>query len=273
MSAAAAGIVLAGGGSARMGTPKAALEWHGSTLVHRVAGILLRALAGPVVVVRAPGQPLPRLPAACEVVEDARADRGPLEGLARGLAALAGRAEVAFVASTDLPLLHPAFVAAVVHWLGDGDDICVPVLHDRPQLLAAAYRTAVAPEIDGLLAADRLRLGLLVDCCRVRRLQAGDLLAEPRLAAADPGLLSALNLNRPEDYAAARALPAPEISVRRPPGGAEVVRAATLARAAATVGLVPDRGPIVATLNGRPAGEDPQLPLAAGDELVFAAQE
>ena len=33
--AAAAGIVLAGGRSTRMGRPKAALEWHGSTLLHR----------------------------------------------------------------------------------------------------------------------------------------------------------------------------------------------------------------------------------------------
>ena len=30
-----AGIVLAGGRSSRMGAPKAALEWHGSTLLRR----------------------------------------------------------------------------------------------------------------------------------------------------------------------------------------------------------------------------------------------
>ncbi|MEA2301885.1 MAG: molybdenum cofactor guanylyltransferase, partial [Solirubrobacteraceae bacterium] len=44
-----AGIVLAGGRSSRMGAPKACLEWHGSTLVRRVAGILGRTLDGPVV--------------------------------------------------------------------------------------------------------------------------------------------------------------------------------------------------------------------------------
>ena len=38
----AAGIVLAGGRSSRMGTPKAALEWHGSTLLRRVVGRRIR---------------------------------------------------------------------------------------------------------------------------------------------------------------------------------------------------------------------------------------
>ena len=49
---AVAGVVLAGGRSTRMGRPKANLEWHGSTLLHRVTGIVGRAVDGPVVVVR-----------------------------------------------------------------------------------------------------------------------------------------------------------------------------------------------------------------------------
>jgi molybdenum cofactor guanylyltransferase len=35
----AAGIVLAGGCSSRMGAPKTALEWHGSTLLRHVVGL------------------------------------------------------------------------------------------------------------------------------------------------------------------------------------------------------------------------------------------
>ena len=109
----AAGIVLAGGRSTRMGRPKAALEWHGSTLLERVCGIVARAVDGPLVVVRAPGQELPALPPAVELVDDAHEGRGPLQGLAAGLAALGGRAERAYVSSTDVPLLHPAFVHAL----------------------------------------------------------------------------------------------------------------------------------------------------------------
>ena len=57
-----AGIVLAGGRSSRMGTPKPALEWHGSTLLRRTVGVIARVTDGPVVVVRAPGQAPPSLP-------------------------------------------------------------------------------------------------------------------------------------------------------------------------------------------------------------------
>src|ERR671910_789360 len=105
----AAGIILAGGRSSRMGTPKAALEWHGSTLLRRVTGVVARAVDGPVVVVRAPGQELPTLAAGIRVVEDPAEGRGPIQGLAAGLAAVAGEAEGPYVSSTDLPLLHPAF--------------------------------------------------------------------------------------------------------------------------------------------------------------------
>src|SRR3954453_4940984 len=103
-----AGVVLAGGRSVRVGRPKAALEWHGSTLLRRVTGLVARAVDGPVIVVRAPGQDLPAL-AGVEVVEDPREGEGPLQGIAAGLRALDGRADIAFVAAVDLPLLDPAF--------------------------------------------------------------------------------------------------------------------------------------------------------------------
>ena len=97
-----------------MGLPKAALDWHGSTLLRRVTGLAQRTVDGPVVVVRAPGQELPELHPSVEVVSDAREGRGPLQGLAAGLAAIGDRAEVAFVSSTDVPLLHPAFMRRVI---------------------------------------------------------------------------------------------------------------------------------------------------------------
>src|SRR6266571_2105340 len=150
--AGAAGIVLAGGRSSRMGTPKAALEWHGSTLLWRTAGILARATGGPVVVVRAPGQELPALPPGTEVVPDPREGLGPLQGIAAGLAALSGRAEAAFVSSTDLPFLHPAFVRRVLRATADGADVGLPVARGYQQPLAAAYRVALAPLAAGLVA-------------------------------------------------------------------------------------------------------------------------
>src|SRR5262245_24146987 len=123
----AAGVVLAGGRSTRMGAAKAGLEWHGSTLLFRAAAVLSRAVDGPVVVVAAPGQELPPLPAGVAVAEDPVEGRGPMQGLAVGLAAVAAAAPAAFVCSTDLPFLHPAYVRRVVRGLTGDVDVVLPV--------------------------------------------------------------------------------------------------------------------------------------------------
>jgi molybdenum cofactor guanylyltransferase len=160
-----AGIVLAGGRSSRMGAPKAWLEWRGATLLEHTCEVVARGTGGPVVVVRAPGQELPALPAEVRVVEDAREGRGPLQGLLAGL--LAVEDEVAFAAAVDLPLLHPRFVAAVCAAIGDAD-AAVPYLDGFDQPLAAAYRTALAPLVAELLDAGALGFPALLERCAVR---------------------------------------------------------------------------------------------------------
>jgi len=277
--AAAGGIVLAGGRSSRMGTPKAALEWHGSTLLRRICGLVERSVDGPVVVVRAAGQALPELPASIEVVEDAREGRGPLQGLAAGLAALSGRARAVYVSSTDVPLLHPAFVRRVVGALTGDVDVVLPLAGGFPHPLSAAYRTSLLALVERLVAADRLRPAFLFEECRVTRLDEAALLADPALAGFDPALDSVLNLNEPGDYEAARARPSPEVTVqlfgplRR--AGERLplaLRAATLAEAAEAAGIVLDEH-VVAALNGDQITRDPDLPLATGDTIAFLAAD
>jgi molybdenum cofactor guanylyltransferase len=274
-----AGIVLAGGRSTRMGTSKAALEWHGSTLLRRVTGIVARVVEGPVVVVRAPGQELPPLPDAVELAEDAREGRGPLQGLAAGLAAVADRAEAAYVSSTDVPLLHPAFVRRVLDGLDEDTDVVLPRAGGFPHPLAAAYRTTLLPLVERLVAEDRLRPAFLFEECRVKRLEEADLLAERSVAELDPDLASVLNLNEPADYEEARARPAPAVTIQR--FGAlrrsgerapRAAQAATLAAAAAATGLVLDEH-VVAALNGDQISRDPELPLAEGDTIAFMAAD
>jgi molybdopterin-guanine dinucleotide biosynthesis protein A len=273
-----AGVVLAGGRSSRMGTPKAALEWHGSTLLRRTAGIVSRAADGPVVVVRAPGQDLPPLPPGTEVVDDPREGLGPVQGIAAGLAALTGRAEIAFVSSTDMPFLHPAFVRRVLRAAQDGADVGLPVARGYPQPLAAAYRTALAPVAERLVAEQRLRPAFLFEECAVTRLDEAALRADPVLAALDPGLDSVVNVNEPADYQAARARPAPEVTVQRfgtladGHRGPRPVRAATVAGAAAATGLGLDAH-VVAALNGDQITRDWQTPLATGDTVFFLAAD
>lgn len=262
-----------------MGTPKAALEWHGSTLLHRVAGLIGREVDGPVVVVRAPGQDLPDLPASVEVVEDEREGRGPLQGLAAGLAAVDGRADRAYVSSTDVPLLHPAFVRHVLGTLDGDAEVALPHVGGYPQPLAAAYRTGLLERVERLLAEDRMRPAFLFDQSRVRRVDEAALRADPVLAALDPALESVLNLNEPADYERARARPAPEVTVQRfgalrPRGEPHplTVRAATLGEVAAAAGITLDEH-VVAALNGDQITRDPQAPLAAGDTVAFMAAD
>jgi molybdopterin-guanine dinucleotide biosynthesis protein A len=295
---ASAGIVLAGGRSTRMGTPKAALEWHGSTLLHRTVSIVARATSGPVVVVRAPGQALPDLPRGTLVVEDPREGNGPVQGIAAGLAALAGQAEAAFISSTDLPFLHPAFIRRVVGGLGrarseDGviPDVCLPVARGYPQPLAAAYRVALADTAGRLVEEGRLRPAFLFEECVVSRLDDTALKADPALAALDPELDSLVNVNEPADYTAARARLAPEVIVRlfgalardsaaRDSAGTaglgghgpRTIRAATIAEAAGAVGLAVGRH-LTAALNGDQITRDGLTPLAAGDTVFFMSAD
>ncbi len=259
-----------------MGAPKAALEWHGSTLLRHIVGVERRALDGPVVVVRAPGQALPELPDGVEVVEDAREGRGPLQGLAAGLAAVRGRARAAYASSTDVPLLHPRFIHRVLAALDDDADVVLPDVGGFRHPLSAAYRTELVDLVERLIAEERMRPAFLFEACRVRRLEADALLADPVLAALDPRLDSLLNLNEPSDYEAARARPAPQVAVRvlgalRRDGvgdGDRTLPAATLGEAAAASGLGLD-GPVVAILNGDRVPGDPHVPLVAGDRVSF----
>ena len=211
----AGAIILAGGRSSRMGSPKAALDWHGSTLLRRVTGLAQRTVDGPVIVVRAPGQELPEIHPSIEVVSDAREGRGPLQGLAAGLAAINERAEAAFVSSTDVPLLHPAFMRRVIDALAADVDVVLPEIHGFRQPLSAAYRTRLLPEIDALIADDKLKPAFLFERCRVLRLDERQCCATRLWPRGDPGLASVRNLNEPGDYDQAHALPAPEIEVRR----------------------------------------------------------
>ena len=219
-----AGVVLAGGRSSRMGSPKAALDWHGSTLLRRTVSVVARAVTGPVLVVRAPGQPLPDLPPEVEVAADPREGLGPLQGIAVGLAALSDRADAAFVCSTDLPFLHPAFIGAVLGALTPELDVALPVARGYPQPLAAAYRTSLAPVVASLVAADRLRPAFLFDQCRVLRLDDATLRADPAVAALDPELDSVVNVNESQEYEQARRQPTargdrPVLRRRREPCG------------------------------------------------------
>ena len=273
----AGAILLVGGRSSRMGRSKAALDWHGEPLAARIARVLARAVDdGPVVVVAAPGQDLPALPAGVELAFDPAEGAGPLQGLAVGLGALRGRADVAFASSVDAPLLHPRFVRAVVGALGDEDDAAVPVAHGHRQPLGAAYRVEVGTLADRLLAGGEHGLGVLLAGARTRFLDEDELRGREGLGALDPDLDALRNVNTPADYEQARRHPWPAVAVEvsgalreRATAPRLTAPALRLEHAVAAAGLeLDDR--VAAAIDGEPVVPDRRYPLGPGDHVALA---
>ncbi|HEV7998661.1 MAG TPA: molybdenum cofactor guanylyltransferase [Planctomycetaceae bacterium] len=189
------GIVLCGGQSTRMGRPKLSLTFGDETMLGRVVRIVGEVVS-PVVVVAAGTQELPSLPPGTIVARDDAEGKGPLAGLAAGLAALNGRADAAFVAACDVPLLKPAFIRALIDAMGT-HEMAVPRGADYYHPLAAVYRTMLEARVRGLIAEGRLRSQLLVQASDVSAVDLAD------LRAVDPELDSLRNVNTPEEYEAA----------------------------------------------------------------------
>jgi molybdenum cofactor guanylyltransferase len=187
----ASAIVLAGGRSSRMGTAKALLLFDGEPLiVHIVAA--LRQLFAEVVVVSAPGQDLPAIPA--RLVRDDVAHQGPVGGIYYGLKALTN--DVGFVTACDCAFLSPPLIAHLVSQIS-GHDVVVPYWHDRFQPVHAVYRRSVLPMLEQQLARGELRPVSLFEKVRTRKIE------HDEIRQFDPQGSSFFNMNTPDDYAEA----------------------------------------------------------------------
>lgn len=191
-------IILCGGQSRRMRRAKADLPFGSETMLARVVR-LVREAVDEVVVVAAIEQTLTALGDDVEIVRDERPERGPLEGLAAGLRALAARADLVYATSCDVPLLAPAFVRRMFELVGE-HDAAAPRTETHAHPLAAVYRLQVQSVIKTMLAADRLRLTDLLTEIDTRYVTAAE------FADVDPHAHSLRNVNRPEEYAAALAV-------------------------------------------------------------------
>ena len=181
-------LLLAGGQSSRMGTPKAWLPFAGRPLlVHLVER--LEALAAEVLVVGAPDQSLPET--AARVVTDATPGEGPLAGLAAGLQA--ATRPLACVASCDLPFLNPRVVEYLLS-LADDVDAVVPEWEGLRNPLHAVYRTTLGIRAVELLGQGVRRPIALCDPDRTR------IVSEAEIRRLDPEGRSFLNMNTPEEY-------------------------------------------------------------------------
>jgi molybdopterin-guanine dinucleotide biosynthesis protein A len=115
-----------------MGRDKAALEWHGSTLIDLVAGVVLEAVGS----VRIVGREYPPY----ESVPDRFPGFGPVGGIATAL--LHSRAEWTLIVACDMPGLDAAWLRSLIA-AADGQ-VTVPRTPDRRihPLCAVWHRTA-----------------------------------------------------------------------------------------------------------------------------------
>jgi molybdopterin-guanine dinucleotide biosynthesis protein A len=190
-----AAIVLCGGRSQRMGQPKAWLPFGPEPLLVRVVR-LLAGSARPVVVVAAPEQDLPDLPAGSVIVRDIAEGLGPLAALEAGLEAV-GDGGLAYATATDAPFLGPGWIGRLAALIGDAD-LAIPRHDGRLHPLAALYRThAVLPIVKSLRDRGQQRLLDLVEAAAAREVGADE------LRVVDPDLISLRNINTPDEYRAA----------------------------------------------------------------------
>ncbi len=235
-------VVLAGGGSVRMGRDKARLEVGGRPLLLRLLEVGREACREGIVVTDRPGgyddllsgwarQGWP-LRTAC----DRSPGLGPVAGLEAGLDAASEPSS--FVAACDLPWLGPAFVRGLVEALegtrGEGDPdrasrtaggargpasrpratpadgrprAVVPVREGRDQPLCAAYETRAAAAAADCLEAGEAAVGAFLDRLAVRRLGEAELAA---LVGREEALRGTTDVDRPADLLALLGPDAPQ---------------------------------------------------------------
>jgi molybdopterin-guanine dinucleotide biosynthesis protein A len=153
----AAGFVLAGGQSSRMGRDKALLEFAGRPLIENALSILREAgLAA--FIAGAPSQPESQpetqLAQFAPVVSDREPGLGPLSGICAALEFTQSRH--AIFLPVDLPLIPPSLVAFLLHHARiTGRTVTVPSLCGVAQAFPAVLDRAALPALRAELFAGR----------------------------------------------------------------------------------------------------------------------
>ena len=191
----AAGIILAGGRSTRMGRDKASLplpDNANTTFVAHLATLLAAQCSEVVLVVRNSVQAVLYKHLGIAIITDETPDIGPLLGLYTGLHTI--QASHGLVTAVDMPFVQPEMITFLLSQPLDDNSLLVPVVNGIPQVLFAVYPRAILPAIEERLQAGRRDPRSLLDVAPVRYID------EAQLRGIDSQLRSFVNVNTPEDY-------------------------------------------------------------------------
>ena len=150
-------VLLAGGGSRRMGRDKATIEVYGRALWERQIEIL-RDLKPEKIFVSARQSPC-WLPADTKLILYDPPSRGPLSGLRKALAAMRTTHLVAL--AVDMPFMLNEQLRRL-YGLADAGQGAVPIIRDRAEPLVAVYPAEAAEDFSAALAGTDFSLQKLV---------------------------------------------------------------------------------------------------------------
>lgn len=201
-------LINAGGNSSRMGTHKALLPTppDGRPLLARVVDSASAVVDDAIYVVanHPPVQAAARQLPHVMVVSDQEQGKGPLAGLAAGLARVP---EWSLALACDLPLLQGELLRLLADLCRQADaanivaqdgtwDAIVPIVDGRAETMCAIYHRRCLPVVQTMLRQENLRMRNLFDQVRVRYVE------EDELRQVDADLESFTNVNTPQEWAA-----------------------------------------------------------------------
>ena len=190
------GVVLAGGKASRLdGMNKAVLPigpGPGSTTLERILGVFGGRFAGCILV--GPG-PEAYMGLPVTVIDDLVPGCGPLGGLHAGLGAI--KTPFAFACGCDMPFLSGVLLDAMVRRIRPGR-LLVPVLDGRPEPLHAFYPASCGAAVEAAMEEGVRKMSELFERVPV------DYYPEEAYREIEGSRRSFLNVNTPEDLAAAR---------------------------------------------------------------------
>jgi FdhD protein len=182
------GVILAGGGSRRMGSDKALLPYQGGRFIEAIHRRMEELFEEVIVAAGETGR-YDFLP--CRRVPDLIPGMGALGGIHAALRH--SGSERIFVVACDMPHLKQDLIRHLCS-LAEEADVVVPEGDGGLEPLHAVYRKSVLPAVEEALRDGQCRVVSFFDRVRVRRV------AREEVERIDPGLSAFRNINTPEEY-------------------------------------------------------------------------
>ena len=165
-------VLLRGGRSRRMGRDKAALPWEGGTFLQAVAW-QMEMFSEKYLSVSSEStygcgeRSSDDLSGSWTILPDLIPDCGPIGGIYTALCVC--RADLALVASCDIPAVKSSLFSLLLSQAGEDADLVYPVTSEgRKHLTCAVYRKSLAPVLEGQIRAGDYRLRILTELCRAK---------------------------------------------------------------------------------------------------------